>query len=58
MVFPGLGNGDEAMGSLYDDEMVRKIMERHYNMMKEFRELEFTKKLKRQEIQDQKGMKM
>ena len=46
-VFPGLVNGDEATGSLYDDEMVRKIMERHYSMMKEFRELEFSKKLKK-----------
>ena len=45
VVFPGLVRGDEATDSLYDDEMVRKIMERHYNMIKEFKELEFTKKL-------------
>ena len=47
VVFPGLVTGDEATGSLYDDEIVQKIMERHYSMMKEFRKLEFTKKLKK-----------
>ena len=36
-----------ATDSLYDDEMIRNIMERHYIMMKEFRELEFSKKLRR-----------
>ena len=33
--------------SEYDDEAVRKIMERHYGMLKDFRELEFSKKLKK-----------
>ena len=47
VVFPGLVTGDEATGLLYDDEMVWKIMERHYSMMKQFRELEFTKNLKK-----------
>ena len=32
----GLVNGDVATDSLYDDEQVRKIMERHYEIMKEF----------------------
>ena len=45
VVFPGLSTGDVATDSLYDDESVRKIMERHYEIMKEFRELEFSKKL-------------
>ena len=39
--------GDMATDSLYDDEMIRNIMEHHYTMMKEFRELEFSKKLRR-----------
>ena len=47
VVMPGLVNGDVATDSLYDDEQLRKIMERHYEMMKEFREQEFTRKLKR-----------
>ena len=44
-MFPGLSTGTVATDSLYDDELVRKIMERHYELMKEFRELEFSRKL-------------
>ena len=47
VVFPGFLNGNEVTNSLYDDEMVRKIMERHYEMMKEFREQEFKQKLRK-----------
>ena len=47
VVFPEFVTGNEATDSLYDDEMVRKIIERHYKMMKEFREQEFTKKLRK-----------
>ena len=39
--------GNIAMDSVCDDEMVRNIMERHYLMMREFRELKFSKKLRR-----------
>ena len=39
--------GDMATDSLYDDEMIRKILERYYIMMKEFRELEYSTKLRR-----------
>ena len=46
VMISGLTMGDMAMDSLYDDEMIRNIMERHY-IMKEFRELEFSKKLRR-----------
>ena len=45
-MFPGLTTGDTATDSLYDDETVRKIMERHYNLMRKFREAEFSRKLK------------
>ena len=46
-MIPGLTMGDMVTDSLYDDEMIRNIMECHYTMMKEFRELEFSKKLRR-----------
>ena len=45
IVFPGISTGDIQTESLYDDEMVRNIMERHRVLMKEFREQEFSKKL-------------
>ena len=47
IVLPGFNNGNVLTESEYDDEAVRKIMERHYGMMKEFRGLEFSKKLKK-----------
>ena len=47
IVLPGLNNGNIVIESEYDDEAVRKIMEWHYGMMKEFRKLEISKKLKR-----------
>ena len=55
VVFPGFTTGNEATDSLYDDEMVRKIMERHYERIKEFREQEFTKKLKKTKHTRSKG---
>ena len=45
VVFPGISTGNIATESLYDDEMVRSIMERHRVIMKEFREQEFSRKL-------------
>ncbi len=48
-------NRDIATDLLHDDEKLRKIMERHYEMMKEFREQEFTRKLKRAENTRSKG---
>ena len=47
IVLPGLNNGNVVTDSEYDDEAVRKIIERYYEMMKEFRQLEFSKKLKK-----------
>ena len=47
VMIPGLTMGYLVLDSLYDDEMMRNIMEHHYMMMKEFRELEFLKKLRR-----------
>ena len=45
ITLPGLTSGNLATESLYDDEAVRQIMERHHEIMKEFRQAEFTKKL-------------
>ena len=45
VIFPGLSVGNIATELLYDDKLVRKIMERHYELMKEFRESEFSRKL-------------
>ena len=57
VMIPGLTMGDMVTDSLYDDEMIRNIMERHYTMMKEFRELEFSKKLRRASKTRMKGYK-
>ena len=46
-MIPGLTMGNLATDSVCDDEMVRNIMERHYLMMKEFRMLEFSGKLRK-----------
>ena len=45
IVLPGLTTGDVATDSLYDDESVRRIMERHLELMKKFRQVEFSRKL-------------
>ena len=45
VIFPGISTANEASESLYDDELVRKIMERHREVMKQFREQEFSRKL-------------
>ena len=37
--FPGITTGTEATITLYDDQMVRRIMECHYGLVKEFRKL-------------------
>ena len=47
VMIPGLTMGNLATDSVCDDEMVRNIMERHYLMMKEFRMLEFSGKLRK-----------
>ena len=47
VMLPGLTMGNMATDYVCDDEMVRNIMERHYLMMKEFREMEFSKKLRK-----------
>merc|ERR1712030_168749 len=46
---------DLATESQYDDEAIRRIMERHHEMLKEFRQIEFTKKLERAKDTRSKG---
>ncbi len=55
VMIPGLTIGNMATNSFYDDEMIRNIMECHYMMMREFRELEFSKKLRRASMTRMKG---
>merc|ERR1712237_308817 len=47
IVLPGLSNGNLATESLYDNEAIRRIMERHHEVLKQYRQIEFTKKLER-----------
>ena len=47
VMIPGLTMGNLATDSVFADEMLRNIMERHYLMMKEFGMLEFSKKLRK-----------
>ena len=44
-----------ATESLYDDEAIRRIMERHHEILKEYRQVEFTKKLERAKETRSKG---
>ena len=55
LIIPWLTMGNMATSSIYDDEMIRNIMERHYLMMNEFRELEFLKKLRKANKTRKKG---
>ena len=55
MVFPGFTTENEATDSLHGDGIVGRIMERHYEMMIEFRDQEFTKKLKKAKHTRSKG---
>ena len=43
IMIPEFTIGDLATDSMYDDEMIRNIMERHYIMMKELRVGAFDK---------------
>merc|ERR1712105_86017 len=55
MVLPGLSNCNLATESLYDDEAIRRIMERHHEVLKEYRRIEFTKKLEKAKDTRSKG---
>merc|ERR1711905_8676 len=55
IVLPGLSNGNTTTESLYDDEAVRTIMENHHEILKEYRQVEFTKKLEKAKDTRSKG---
>merc|ERR1712237_88344 len=55
IVLPGLTSGNVATESLYDYESIRRIMERHHEMTTEFRQAEFTKKLRKAKDTRSKG---
>ena len=46
VMFPGVSSGNIVTESLYDDEGVKKIMERHGYINKKYREQEFSRKSK------------
>ena len=47
VTFPGISHGNEATESMFDSEAVKKIMERHHEVTKKFREVEYSSKLHR-----------
>ena len=51
VIYPGLTTGNVATESLYDDEGVRKIMERQNEVMKNYRDAEFSRKLEGSKIE-------
>ena len=44
---PGITVGNDATEALFDSEAVQKIMERHHEFIKKFREVEYSEKLKK-----------
>ena len=44
---PGVTVGNDATDSLFDSEAVQKIMERHHDFIKKFREVEYSEKIKK-----------
>ena len=44
---PGISVGNDATESLFDSEAVQKIMERHQDFVKKFREVEYSEKIKK-----------
>ena len=44
---PGVTVGNDATESLFDSEAVQKIMERHHEFIKKFREKEYSEKIKK-----------
>ena len=51
VTFPGISLGNIATESMFDSEAVKKIMERHHEILKEFREIEYSTKLKKAAVQ-------
>jgi transposase InsO family protein len=45
--FPGILTGNVATESMFDSEAIKKIMERHHEITKKFREVEYGSKLER-----------
>ena len=50
VVFPGISGGDLATESLYDSEVIRRLIERHTLITKRFREAEYGDKLRKAAI--------
>ena len=41
VTYPGISQGNEATESAFEDEGVRRIMEKHFEVRKKFREMKF-----------------
>ena len=57
VTFPGISTGNIATESMFDSEAVKRVMERHHEVMKEFREIEYSTKLKKAAVQQNKKFK-
>ena len=57
VTIPGISTGNIAMESMFDSEAVKRVMERHHEVMKEFREIEYSTKLKKAAVQQNKKFK-
>ena len=44
---PGITVGNEATEAMFDSEAIQKIMERHHEFIKKFREVEYSEKIKK-----------
>ena len=47
MIFPGISQGNVATESMYQDDGVRTIMERHNEVGRQYREQEFEEKFEK-----------
>ena len=47
VTFPGIATGNIATEAAFDSEAIQKIMERHHQVVKEFREAEYETKLEK-----------
>ena len=55
-MYPGISTGNVATESMYEDEGVRKAMERHFEISKKFREIEFRSKIEKAVNRRMKGL--
>ena len=47
VIFSGISSADVAIESMYDNEGIKRMIERHAMVTKKFREIEYSTKLKK-----------